>query len=1039
MGLAAFAGASCRGGDDIARDDERIVSGQRDLAVAGEFDDDVRQWHRDATVDLGFCTGTLVSPRIVLTAAHCFAAGRGQPATVSFSPTSSAPASPPPDGPAPYRTPPSTPVPVIACLTMAASGVVQCGSAAAFQENQRNNDIAVLVLDRRIDVGESGLRSSPYPAIPATVIQTDPGCPGSPGGAPDAICWDAQSVFHVGYGPVSGCESPNFGLQPHPRPLIRQIVHETVAVGSLGGLDGEGAIMTLQNLQSLPGDSGGPVFSDYGGGYDDTHPLGLIGVTHGYESGIGNTPVCLPGDTGASEDIVVRVTSGDIVTFLTTILGPSYAGTMVNTSASRWTRTGTFPPIWTGPSDVPPRSEVAQRAAVTNADALDPDGDGLVGAHDNCFGVNNPQQQTNVTGTPFFCYQTSGTAVQYGCAATDIDPDPDRDGVPAVCDSCPTLANIGRDRDSNGVDDACQTNSDTDELPDTIDNCPTVANPLQTNCNADAETVLGAPVRGDACDPNPCPSGRSGVLASSSDIVSASFGGTGIGANVTGQLRGVGTATAGFRWCPCNLAGASDTPAWRNTCRLTRGCTVSSAAYALGTGNSWRAMTNSFSTHTPNASGEISLHMGATTALPGERTDNYLGTWAMVSDATAAGALISTNIGPVLHRETSAVLWSTARGWAAGPLDGSCTSGAPSGCTVLPADLAGHYWSGRFVDDSSNGTFVPDRSRALWLRNLFTPDMCPTCAASFPNMFLAFGGQCTTPPCDLIGRFSDPQGNAHDLSLTPQLAAGTLADDLLGKQYTWSAAQESNDTLDVNAVRAIATATDASGHIWLQRVIRSPLAKMNGIPAGLGSAPLAEIDRYVGAVPLVDGSDGRVYYLGGTRSTTMGDPWIFAIDLNTGEQRQTALRRQWQGNVVAAALDPSGGYAMVLESNTFKFNIVRLNLATGEATVTATYKNRGLSASHTVAALPDGRFVFASSPTASRATAMVTTSWGTKGLVVEHKAQVSFSLLSASSLSTSLDGITIAGTPGKAEDWRPVGVRYSSFTSAVDIDLANLF
>ncbi|MEO8800934.1 MAG: thrombospondin type 3 repeat-containing protein, partial [Polyangiaceae bacterium] len=52
---------------------------------------------------------------------------------------------------------------------------------------------------------------------------------------------------------------------------------------------------------------------------------------------------------------------------------------------------------------------------------------------------------------------------------------------------------------------ARDTDVDDDGRPDALDNCPFAFNPNQENCNATAETVRGAAVLGDACDPVPCP------------------------------------------------------------------------------------------------------------------------------------------------------------------------------------------------------------------------------------------------------------------------------------------------------------------------------------------------------------------------------------------------------------------------------------------------------------------------------------------------------------------------------------------------------
>lgn len=53
---------------------------------------------------------------------------------------------------------------------------------------------------------------------------------------------------------------------------------------------------------------------------------------------------------------------------------------------------------------------------------------------------------------------------------------------------------------------------DRDGRPNAQDNCPGVPNPLQENCNRDAERDRRGDELGDACDPVPCPKARSPVV-----------------------------------------------------------------------------------------------------------------------------------------------------------------------------------------------------------------------------------------------------------------------------------------------------------------------------------------------------------------------------------------------------------------------------------------------------------------------------------------------------------------------------------------------
>ena len=76
---------------------------------------------------------------------------------------------------------------------------------------------------------------------------------------------------------------------------------------------------------------------------------------------------------------------------------------------------------------------------------------------------------------------------------TVVGVDPDGDLIANAADNCPSVANpTQQDTDGDTQGDACDADDDNDKAPDSTDNCPTTANPGQENADADAE--------GDACD-----------------------------------------------------------------------------------------------------------------------------------------------------------------------------------------------------------------------------------------------------------------------------------------------------------------------------------------------------------------------------------------------------------------------------------------------------------------------------------------------------------------------------------------------------------
>jgi len=153
--------------------------------------------------------------------------------------------------------------------------------------------------------------------------------------------------------------------------------------------------------------------------------------------------------------------------------------------------------------------------------ATDADGDGVIGACDNCPAVANPgQEDPDHDGVGSACdncplasnpsqADTDGDGTADACDLCPLRPetttDPDGDGVGTVCDNCPGLPNPGQeDSDFDHFGDVCDWcpdgadgfNEDTDKdlLGDVCDNCPFNPNRDQSDSDDDGE--------GDACDLN---------------------------------------------------------------------------------------------------------------------------------------------------------------------------------------------------------------------------------------------------------------------------------------------------------------------------------------------------------------------------------------------------------------------------------------------------------------------------------------------------------------------------------------------------------
>jgi hypothetical protein len=559
----------------------------------------------------------------------------------------------------------------------------------------------------------------------------------------------------------------------------------------------------------------------------------------------------------------------------------------------------------------------------------------------------------------------------------------------------------------------------------------------------EGEIAGGLAERGDACDPNPCAAARASAHADGSRVYTEGLTGVGLGANPFGLTRGIGTGVTGFRWCPCETDDAADSASWRAECAEHFGCVVDSAEYA-DPASSWRKPTLSFTTHTPNAAGEITLRFTNAAAMPGARTDGFSGAWNMVADATAAGVLSTIDLFGLRTDWTQAVFWSSVRAWAPVAPESItwCTASTSSGCTPIPSDGTSHYWSGLFrrQTGTSDGTFVADLMHVPDLRDFFDFEMCPECSAAFPEMFISIDDACGSPPCDVIGRLPDafPQKGPYDVPLSIEPAQ--LAIDLTKKGFEWVPAGQANDSLPIEAARAIALERTEEG-LWLRQIVRSPASgvQYGTLPSTFANAPLDDVDRYVGAVPVLDGQRSKLYFIGGVRGGSAPNPWIHVVDLNGGERR-VPLNRAWAGDVVAAALDPFNPYLVAIERSQNSFRIVRINLDTGAVTVARTFGNSAKTAKHALVSMPDGRFAVASTDLYTTITRVVVFGWTPNGFMLSQHASTAHRLESAGAVSASPDGISIAGTPSGSALWRPVGLRYSAFKSGTkDADLALLF
>jgi len=721
--LAIIAHSGCaepETGERVAADRQPIVGG---------FSDDDSDPHYPAVVgivlptrssetlpNLGVCTGTLISPAHVVTAAHCVAAWRrtSGPITVYFGAHT------------------GTMRPAGGDFTFSAEGYLAsrtaaecvmhpdfagglgCGEAPAAGEDaptRFSRDVALLTLALPVR------RSWSAPAEHQVLV--DPLALPTEADADEASEEDSVDLVGIGSLVPKGFKTGTPEQQLQYFLSIGQRRFRTVGIVDLHYIGQDG----VQVSGTSGGDSGGPA------------------IWHGPRGGTPRNPARVIGDASFTD-------SYGTISVHASLLAPANR-TFLATGMDR---------DGDGRTDVICGAGVVRGIDPRSSPGTDRDGDGRLDEDDSCPDVWDPcpidSDRDGVADPCDSCVHTYNPG-----AAQTLDTDGDR--IPDACDNCPTVLNPGQEDDDLAGEEGFEV---PDGVGNACDDCRSVFDPDQTNCNADAEAAAGlldvASGRfgvGDACDPTPCPRARPATSST------ALFGDIGLTYRTSTTIlrvtpiasgEGIGRARSAPRFCSCPSATDDGLDARlrctqraefdgddARTCRQNDDNTPRFPVDGRGT---WHVMTTSpLDVGTRVVDGVTPYYDRSfySPDAPG-RPPAFSILWDGEADSAAWGIRVPPSLGlpydPFTRWAVRGLLWSHTHEY-----DGLFACGATGAlrCPAIDARLSSHYTSGQLGESSARAPlrFADVVAPALWPERA-----CPECALAFPRAWYVLD-PCSRP------------------------------------------------------------------------------------------------------------------------------------------------------------------------------------------------------------------------------------------------------------------------------------------------------